>query len=65
MPVMLILGENDPTISAKKGIQRVRKHIPQAKTVVIPGVGHVLNYEAGEQVEQLVSDFLGTGLISP
>ena len=64
MPVMLILGENDPTISAKKGIQRVRKHIPQAKTVVIPGVGHVLNYEAGEQVEQLVSDFLGTGLIS-
>ena len=65
MPVTLILGENDPTISAKKGIQRVRKNIPQAKTVVIPGVGHVLNYEAGEQVEQLVIEFLGTGLISP
>ena len=60
MPVMLILGENDPTISAKKGIQRVRKNIPKVKTVVIPRVGHVLNYEAGEQVEQLLIEFLGT-----
>ncbi len=49
----------------QEGIQRVRKYIPQAKTVVIPGVGHVLNYEAGKQVEQLVSEFFGTGLISP
>ena len=57
---MLILGENDPTISAEKGIQRVRKNIPKAKTVVISGVGHVLNYEAGEQVEQMVIEFLGT-----
>ncbi len=60
MPVMLILGENDPGISAKKVIQRVRKYIPHAKTAVIPGVGHVLNYEAGEQVEQMVIEFLGT-----
>jgi len=60
MPVMLILGENDPGISAKKVIQRVRKNIPHAKTAVIPGVGHALNYEAGEQVEQMIIEFLGT-----
>ena len=58
MPVMIVLGENDPTISVVKGSQRVRKYMPTADLVVIPGVGHVLNIEAGEQIEQMVIDFL-------
>jgi len=60
MPVMLIMGENDPTVSAVKAVQRFKDHIPQAKTILIPEVGHVLNYVAGEQVEELIIEFLGT-----
>ena len=60
MPVMLIMGENDPTVSGVKAIQRVKDNIPHVKTILIPEVGHVLNYEADEQVEELIIDFLGT-----
>ena len=58
-PVMFIFGERDPTISAEKGVNRVKKHIPCAQIVVIPGVGHAMNYEAARQVENLVIAFLG------
>jgi pimeloyl-ACP methyl ester carboxylesterase len=60
MPVMLILGENDPTISSRKAAERIRSNISQARIEEIPVVGHVLNYEASGQVEELVIDFLGT-----
>jgi pimeloyl-ACP methyl ester carboxylesterase len=59
IPVMVMLGENDPAITADKALQRVKSHIPDIKTVLIPGVGHVINYEAGEQVESLMINFLG------
>lgn len=58
IPVMLLLGENDVTISAERGVRRMKKFIPTARTEVISGVGHGMNYEATDQVDRLVLDFL-------
>jgi len=58
MPVMVILGEKDPTLSAKEAVERIQTNISQVKTVVIPDVGHVINYEAEKIVENLILDFL-------
>ena len=58
MPVMFILGEHDPTISASRGLRRIKKFLPHAHAHVIQDVGHVLNVEAACQVEELVINFL-------
>jgi len=58
MPVMLILGENDHTLSAERAVHRIQSNISHAKTVVIPYVGHVLNYEAETEIESMLYDFL-------
>ena len=58
MPVMLILGENDPTLSVERAVHRIQSNISHAKINVIPHVGHALNYEAGENVERLIIEFL-------
>jgi pimeloyl-ACP methyl ester carboxylesterase len=58
-PTLLLLGEHDPAIPAKTAQYRVEKYIPHAKTIVIPGVSHVLNYQAAGVVEQVVLEFLG------
>ena len=60
-PLLVILGENDPTISSRKAAERIRSNISQARIEVIPDVGHVLNYEAGEQIEKLMINFMEAG----
>jgi pimeloyl-ACP methyl ester carboxylesterase len=58
-PTLLLLGEHDPAIPAHVAQRRVEKYVPQTKTIVIPGVSHVINYQAAEVVEQAVLEFLG------
>jgi pimeloyl-ACP methyl ester carboxylesterase len=58
MPVLVMVGENDPALSAKKVVKRITKHVPQAKTEIVPKVGHVINYEAKILVEDQIVDFL-------
>jgi pimeloyl-ACP methyl ester carboxylesterase len=60
-PTLLILGENDPTMRATSAQSRIKKYVPHAQTMVIPGVSHVLNYEAADVVEKVVLRFLGEG----
>jgi pimeloyl-ACP methyl ester carboxylesterase len=57
-PTLFILGENDPVISATIGTRRIQQYLSHAEIVVIPDVGHVINYEAREIVEKYVLKFL-------
>lgn len=58
MSALFMFGEQDPTISARKGVGRVKKYMPHAQTEVFQGVGHVLNVEAAEKVEEIIISFL-------
>jgi pimeloyl-ACP methyl ester carboxylesterase len=58
MPVLLILGENDPTLTAKKAVSRISTNTISAESVIVPEVGHVLNYEAEEIIGDLILGFL-------
>jgi pimeloyl-ACP methyl ester carboxylesterase len=61
IPTLFVLGENDPTMRATSAQSRIKKYVPHAQTMVIPGVSHVLNYEAADVVEKVVLRFLGEG----
>jgi pimeloyl-ACP methyl ester carboxylesterase len=57
LPVLLIWGEEDQTISAAEADQ-VREAIPQAEFHPIPEAGHLSHYEAAGVVNPLLIDFL-------
>lgn len=60
-PTLLLLGEGDPAVPYQNARRRAEKFISRAQTTVLPGVSHVLNYQAGGAVEQAVLEFLTQG----
>jgi pimeloyl-ACP methyl ester carboxylesterase len=42
MPLLLMVGDSDAIYSARRVTARVRRLVPHATTVVVPGAGHVL-----------------------
>ncbi len=42
MPVLLAIGENDAMVNGPKTVERAKKHLPNAETALLPGVGHML-----------------------
>ena len=60
MPVLAIVGEEDIP-DFRQIAEMVHQQVPGARKAVIPGVGHMVNMEAPEQVNDAVSAFL-TGL---
>ncbi len=56
MPVLLIVGAKDALLHSKKTAARMRKVLPHASVVLLPGVGHVLI----DQINRIM-DFLEPG----
>lgn len=57
IPVFILLGEHDPYLSGKD--QEVYQELlPQASILTLPEAGHVLSYEAPDQVNELLLNFL-------
>ena len=57
VPTLLLYGELDPR-SPLQVAAELQAHIPAAKLLVIPGVGHVSNAEAPEAFNASVREFL-------
>jgi pimeloyl-ACP methyl ester carboxylesterase len=57
MPVLLIAAERDD-LGSVAGQQRLAALIPDAELQVLPGVGHLVHYEAPGEAAGLISDFL-------
>lgn len=57
MPVLAIVGEHDIP-DFRQITELVCQQVPQARKIVVPGVGHMANMEAPEQVTQAVLAFL-------
>jgi pimeloyl-ACP methyl ester carboxylesterase len=58
-PVEIIGGEMD-TIAEPKSLRKLGRMLPQSRIRLLPGAGHMLVFEKTEELEQMLSDFLGT-----
>jgi len=53
MPILVVFGENDMLLNARKSVDRIRRLAPNVTSVLLPGVGHAVLGQA-----QRISDFL-------
>lgn len=59
-PIMLIVGEKDALLDSKKTAERVKKALPYAQIILLPGAGHGLI----DQKERILP-FLRENIINP
>jgi pimeloyl-ACP methyl ester carboxylesterase len=59
-PVVVITGDTDTTVSPSIHSRRLAATVPNAKLVVLPGVGHMVQYAATElvvrEIEAMIAD---------
>jgi pimeloyl-ACP methyl ester carboxylesterase len=57
-PALIIWGEKDEQIPLKYA-QRLHREIPESRLVIIPGAGHMILFDAPNQVASALTDFVG------
>ena len=57
-PTLIIWGENDAQIPLKIA-QRLHHDIPESRLVIIPGAGHLVLFDAPDDVARAIGDFVG------
>jgi pimeloyl-ACP methyl ester carboxylesterase len=59
-PVVVIAGDTDTTVSPNIHSRRLAAAVPNAKLIVLPGVGHMVQYAAPElvvrEIEAMIAD---------
>ena len=58
IPTLIIWGENDAQIPLKIA-QRLHRDIPESRLVIIPGAGHLVLFDAPDDVARAIGDFAG------
>jgi pimeloyl-ACP methyl ester carboxylesterase len=63
VPTLLVGADRDPiaTVAAQ---ERLASLFPDARLVIIPGVGHLIHYEKPREAARAIVDFLGTGRVA-
>jgi pimeloyl-ACP methyl ester carboxylesterase len=56
-PTLIIWGENDMQIPLKYA-QRLHREIPESRLAIIPGAGHLIQFDAPDQVASTLADFI-------
>ena len=56
-PTLIIWGENDMQIPLKYA-QRLHREIPESRLAIIPGAGHLIQFDAPDQVASALADFI-------
>lgn len=57
-PTLIIWGEKDTQIPLKFA-QRLHREIPESRLVIIPDAGHLILFDAPDQVASALADFVG------
>lgn len=57
-PALIIWGENDKQVPLVYA-QRLHREIPESRLVIIPGAGHMVPFDAADQVVSALLDFVG------
>ncbi len=58
-PIRILVGDADQGLSLDIHAKALAKVLPQAKLMILPGVGHMVHYAAPESVIEAVDDLLG------
>jgi pimeloyl-ACP methyl ester carboxylesterase len=58
IPTLLLWGDRDRAVTVASG-RKLRRVLPQAELVVLPGAGHLLFEEMPEECNRLVKNWLG------
>lgn len=63
VPTLLIAADNDPitTVEAQKRLETL---FPDARLVILEGVGHLVHYEKPREAAEQIVQFLGTGKVA-
>ena len=60
VPVVVIAGDTDTTVSPNIHSRRLAATVPNAKLIVLPGVGHMVQYAAPDvvvrEIEAMIAD---------
>jgi pimeloyl-ACP methyl ester carboxylesterase len=59
VPIVVITGDTDSTVSTNIHSRRLAAAVPNAKLIVLPGVGHMVQYAAPERVVREVETLIG------
>jgi pimeloyl-ACP methyl ester carboxylesterase len=58
-PSLIIWGEKDTQIPLKFA-QRLHREIPESRLVIVPDAGHLILFDAPDQVANALADFIGS-----
>ena len=59
-PALLLIGAGEKIYNPKKAMDRAQRLMPNLTTEVIPNVGHTLNMEQPEIINQRILQFLSS-----
>ena len=57
VPVLVVRGERDP-IAPQRWVEEMCRRLPRGRVAVIPGVAHVANYTAPDELARLIRQFM-------
>ena len=57
-PTLIIWGEKDAQIPLKFA-QRLHREIPESRLVIVPDAGHLILFDAPDQVANALADLVG------
>ena len=55
---LIVWGEKDAQIPLKFA-QRLHREIPESRLVIVPGAGHMILFDASDQIASALADFVG------
>jgi pimeloyl-ACP methyl ester carboxylesterase len=66
MPVLLMAGRDDRVISAEGNSGRLHRALPQSELTLLPGVGHMMQHLAQDEIVDAIDDLAArAGMLPP
>ncbi len=56
MPLLVVFGEDDMLLNARKSVARIARLAPHAQTVLLPGIGHAVLHQTQRILSFLTAD---------
>ncbi|RMF49660.1 MAG: alpha/beta hydrolase [Chloroflexota bacterium] len=60
VPTLLLVGQHEGIFDARKAVRRAQRHMPNVRAEILPDVGHAVIFDAAEQVNARIHQFLAS-----
>jgi pimeloyl-ACP methyl ester carboxylesterase len=58
VPTLLLVGQHEGIFDARRAVRRAKRHMPHLHAEILPNVGHAAIYDAADQVNLRIHQFL-------